>query len=492
MKDLLKFKKEKFITFVVILLLALTLCGIFLKFHKITDTYWNIGAGYSGYKLEPLRDGRIINFAFLSIAESLHMPFKLYQFIMMAASIIFYSISVYLIYNEILDKIKNKNKINKAILLLGSFVMIFNPMTVEAFAYTETVMALSILFGTKAAILLKNNDIKSTIKSLLLVILMGICYQGTINFFITLSIFLFAVSGKHDIKSWIKQLIKIAIIAFITMAFMIIILNISNAFLDREQSRIGSNINIFNMIRGSIRVGINIITTTTFNLFPKYLITSFIMLGVILIGISIDKKENITLIYKYLFIVVVAVLSCTFPIFIQSGPSISARMSFSVGAIIGLTIVYVLLIQEKESKIINNLLLVISILAVAINLYDYISLGLMNIETQKMEKAYIEKINECIDEYERDSGISVGKVSITLDKNFNYTYSNLPNNTFTTRGILPHYSRIHTLNYYMNRKLKLVNMDVDIYRKYFENKDFEEFSEEQVKFKEDTVYICIY
>lgn len=448
--------------------------------------------GYSAYKLEPLRDGRIVNFAFLSIADILQIPIEMYQFIMMALSIVFYSISVNLIYNELVEKIKNKSKINKAILLLGSFAIIFNPMTVEAFAYTETVMALSILIGTKAAILLKNNDLKSTTKSLFLVILMGLCYQGTINFFITLSIFLFAVGGKHNIKSWIKQLIKIAMLALITMACMVVVLNISNAFLDREQSRIGSNINILNMIRGSIRVGINIITTTTFNLFPKYLITSFIMLGVILIGISIDKKENIMLIYKYLFIVVVAVLSCTFPIFIQAGPSISARMSFSVGAIIGLTIVYVLLIQEKESKIINNLLLIVSILAVAINIYDYINLGLMNIETQKMEKAYIEKINECINEYERDSGTSVDKVSIVLDENFNYTYSNLPNNTFTTRGILPHYSRIHTLNYYMNRKLELVNMDISIYRKYFENKNFEEFSEEQVKFEGDTVYICIY
>jgi len=115
-------------------------------------------------------------------------------------------------------------------------------------------------------------------------------------------------------------------------------------------------------------------------------------------------------------------------------------------------------------------------------------------ETERLteEKRYIDKINECITKYEEENGITVNKAAITFDRKFDYTYSNLPNNTFTTRGILPAYSRIHTLNYYTNRKLELVQMNRDIYQMYFANKDFKEFGEEQVKFSKDTVNICVY
>lgn len=492
MKHLSKFKNEKVITFILILFLALISCSIFLKFHMVTDTYWNIELGYENYKLEPLKDGRIINYIFLSIAEIMHMPFKLYQFIMMALSILFYSISVFLIYEELLERLENKDKIHKIILLLGSFAIIFNPITVETFAYTEVVMSLSILLGTKAAILLKDDNIKSTLQSLFLVIFMGLCYQGTVNFFITLSIFLFAISGKQNIKSRIKQLLKIVLILLITMAVTLAVLNMSNAFLNRNQNRLGNSFNLIQAIEGSINFGMNMITILNFNLFPEYLIVIFIMLGVLLIGLSITKKEDVTSIFKYLFVVIVSIFSCTFPIFFQTEPLISARMSFSVGAIIGVTICYVLLIQDKKNKMLTTVLLIISTLAIAINIYDYITLGLMNLETQRQEKEYINKINDCIIKYEKDNNITITKASMIIDQNVKYTYSNFPNNTFTTRAIYPHYSNIHTLNYYTNRKLQWTKMDIDIYLTYFAGKDFEEFEEEQIKFKDDTVYICIY
>ena len=138
----------------IIFILSLLTCGIFLRFHLVSDTYWNIGEGYEKYKLIPLKDGRIINFLILSIAEYINIPFEIYQLIMMIGSILCYNYAVYTIFIFLKEKINNKQKIIQAIILLGSFLIIYNPMTVETFAYTEMVIPLSILLFTKAAILL--------------------------------------------------------------------------------------------------------------------------------------------------------------------------------------------------------------------------------------------------------------------------------------------------------------------------------------------------
>ena len=61
--------KNKILIFVLIVILAIILCGVYLIPHKITDTYWNIGEDFSGYKTTPLKDGRIIHFAILSIMQ---------------------------------------------------------------------------------------------------------------------------------------------------------------------------------------------------------------------------------------------------------------------------------------------------------------------------------------------------------------------------------------------------------------------------------------
>ena len=43
-------KKYKIKIYLIILILSLITCGIFLRFHLVSDTYWNMGEGYENYK----------------------------------------------------------------------------------------------------------------------------------------------------------------------------------------------------------------------------------------------------------------------------------------------------------------------------------------------------------------------------------------------------------------------------------------------------------
>ena len=493
----IKNKKEQILLFFIILSLAIILCGIFLKFHMITDTYWNIGRGYEEYRKTPLKDGRIINYISLSVANSLNIPFRVYQFIMMLGTIIIYSLSVYIIYNCLIQKLKNKkneeekdsSKIVKTIIFIASFLTIFNPVAVEAFAYTEIVISLSIYLYTKAAIILNKNEKFSILKSIILIILGILSYQGTVNFFITLSIFLFIIEGKKNIKQWIKYLLKIGIISFIALIIMISVLNISNYILGTNQTRIGNNnISILDRILGITVKSLVLIANNKFNLFPRYLIISYIAITVILIFLQNNKTK---VIFKYLFFIAVSVLSCTIPIYLQKTPIISPRMSFSIGSIIGLSINYIIFNKNQTNKKIDILLLSLGIISILINLYDYINIGMMNIKTKEQEEIYVKKIEQCIAKYEKENNIEVKKASFAREKTYKDTYCNMPSNTFTSKAINASYSNIHCINYYTNRNLEKETMDIEIYKK-FREKSYGSFNEEQIKFIGDTVYICIY
>ena len=48
------------------------------------------------------------------------------------------------------------------------------------------------------------------------------------------------------------------------------------------------------------------------------------------------------------------------------------------------------------------------------------------------------------------------------------------------------------MNFYCERKFQLVGIQREEYDEYFLNKDYSEFSEEQIVIKNDTIYMLIY
>lgn len=484
-------QKEKLKIFVIILIMGLVTCGIFLRFHMITDTYWNMDLGYEGYKKYPLQDGRIINYLVLTIGQVLNIPMQVYAVFMMIATLIFRCCSTYLIYQYLYKKMRTKNKeitlLTKMIMLLGSFIAVFNPMIVEAFAYMELVMALSILLCTKASILINENKKYKTIMALIIVIIASIAYQGTINFFIVLSVFFFSIDEKKTIKEWIIHLLKIGFICIIALVLMIASIQIGAILTNTQQGRLTHELNIIQNVKSLLSISFNVIINT-FGLFQKGIFICCIWVTIIMLVLI--RKEIIRKILKYMLILAIAVFSCTVPLFLQNGLSVSARMLMAVGAMIGLSILYVLFQNKEDKKYVQLILLVFSIIAVGVNVFNYINLGIMNIKTQKSEEQYCQKIRQSMEEYEKETGIKVTKVAIYKQKVVHLTYEDLPINTFTIKAICAKWSDIHCLNYYTNKKLQQVAKDKKIYTTYFEAKDWNEFSKEQLLFQDDTLHLC--
>lgn len=502
MKKISEESKEKLKRFIVIYFISLIICLPFLVPHKITDTYWNIGEGIEVYKYTPLKDGRIVHFLILSVLDFLNIKMELYSIAVHYICTIIYALAIYNVFSYIMQLLKSKieqsknSKILKMIILLSSVLIILNPLTVENFAYIENlIMSLSILLGTIAARILHENKKKAYIKTLFLIILAGLCYQGNLNVWIGLSLLYFAIDEKKTIKEWIRYLLKLGSITILVLASLVAIINITNLIIGNEQSRLGvSNKSLKEIISIFYIFFIKPITDVTFGYYPKMLISISILITTLIV-VNCERNKPINSLIKYYLMLLIIILACICPAFLQKNISLSARMINCIGAIIGISLIYICYIitkKENRNKIATIIVLALSIILFCINIFDYYNIAYMNHITMKEEQKYINQINEVMLEYEKENNVTLKKAMFFADKNYVETYDNMPPSTFNSRGILTIYSRIYCLNYYTGRNLEEELPTEEKYNKYFKDKDWNEFNKEQVQFEGDTVYICIY
>lgn len=488
-------KKEKIKVFLIILLLAVITCIMFLNFHKITDTYWNIEEGYNLYKITPLKDGRIVYFILLNIAECINIPMVVLFVLSMISATIINSLSVYKIYQYIINNKNlkwNSNIKYKAILVMGSFLIIYNPMTVELYAYMENViMSLGILLCTIAAITLDCGNKKNIIKSILLMIIAGLCYQGILNIFISISLLLFIMKDNKKVADWVKYICKIAFIVIITLAILLITINLSNQVINEEQSRINMLINMLK-VPEIIKLAILSIVELNYNLFSELLMRFSILFTIIMIMFC--SKKRIKNLSEYFIAIIIIILACVVPVYFQKVIAISARMTIAIGSIIGISIIYMgtIAIKNESNKIKINIINVFAVSMILINTYNYINLGFMNVITNIEEEKICKNINQKIENYESENNIKIKYVAFCEDKNYKDTYKDLPMNSFTIKALGRAYSDDHCLNYFNKSNLTKVKIDSQNYEKYFKDKDWNEFNEEQIQFDGDIVMICLY
>ena len=202
-KDICK-EKENLLTFLIILLVSVILCFNFIRFHTVPDTY-NVLVKKDYNSKTFFIDGRLVTGVYLYIGNLLNIPVTVLTVISAMFGIIFLSLSVHILYKVISDK--KDDTIIKIIKLLGSYLFVFNPLSIEHFAYVESGI---IVLGKFLCILAAKKlimDRKVPI-SFLLVIIAGICYQGILNVFITLSVLLFVLkkneekTKKFNVKEW--------------------------------------------------------------------------------------------------------------------------------------------------------------------------------------------------------------------------------------------------------------------------------------------------
>ncbi len=476
-------EKENFLIFFSILIVSIILCFNFIRFHTVPDTYC-ILASEDYYSKVFFVNGRLVTGTYLYIGQLLNIPVVVLATIMGIISIVFLTLSVYILY----DVIKNEKDsvIIKIIKLLGAYLFIFNPLSIEHFAYVESGI---IIFGKFLCILAAKKLIidKRKIIPFILVIIAGICYQGILNVFITTSVLFIVLQKDKKLKQKFWQLVWVGLISLITLIVVILTVKSVNNLLGTVDSRIGG----LNSNRNYILLALSVSKSAmeaTWNLFSKYFIPTVIVVSIILF-ITLMRCKNIL---NYLFVVLVAILSCSIPPLLGKYISIEARIITSVGSIIGISLIILgnsILENDKNYK--KIIVLIFAIIIFGINSFNYINNGIMIYNSNKLEEEYLQNIADVIKQYEEANKIKINNIAFYYDKENEYTFLNYPNNSFTIKSIYTTYARRDSVQYFLNEKLTEVNPRKDIFI-YFRNKNWTSFSKEQLIFENDTVHICAY
>lgn len=466
--------------------------------HIASDTYNFMDLGYFEYPSQTfLMSARIVSALISYLAGILNLSYPVFIVVMEIIAVIITSISIYVLYKTIIEKSNdNKTKINlkSALILMATTFIVLNCMSLEYLLYAEcSVMCLSVLLCIIAARILTNQSKLRYLKALGLVVLATFCYQGSINIFITLvALLLFIDKDKKQIKELVKQLFLAGTIMAISFILNVIGIFIFSLFLEATQARIVTSGIMNNMLNFEpiIKTIFKATLITNFNLWPSAITLIIMAISTIIISYFDKPIERII---KYFIIIFIAIASCILPIFFMKSPSVEPRTSMAIGAIIGISLVYLSSFDTKK-RILEKIITGITIGFFVFNTINTVQIFTAHIATNKVDDNMGISIKYKLEQYEKESGNTVTKVAYYRDlkhRDFNYGY-NKKFSSFTQRAFDNYFCIVEALNYYCNRKFEATKMDEKIYMENFAGKNWDTYSDEQIVFNEDTMYICTY
>ncbi len=489
----MKEKKRNLIIYLILILITIIMCFPYLTEHYSSDDYTIIGYGYYKYGIEKfLNDGRVFSSVITLLAGYWNLPIKVFIQGLFYIGILISCLCVIKIKN-IITKIKPEKNLKETVLVLGiSYCIIFNFMYLENMYFAEIpIMSLGILLFIKSSEKLVESKY---LKSLAYLIIGELCYQGTINFFITFTFLLLIIKNKKIDKDVIKKVIISGLFCLISVGINLIQIKICGKIFGLEQIRLGGIQKIPANIT-YIMLHIGDLLTNTCNFFPKYVFLIFLLILYTTTFIyDLVKIKEYSNSFNLLLISIVAIFSSVAINIVSLSSFGLGRMVFSIGALIGLIFMYLYCSTNifGESKIFKYFLLFALSIYIVMNFLNYTLQMYCNKKANEMDKEEALQVNEYILEYEKNNNIEVKNIAFTYDKNITWNYNLFFDTSYTSRALMIWWCNIDALNYYTGRKLETVQMDKNIYYAYFKGKDWDKLDKEQFVFKGDTVFYCVY
>ena len=494
-------KRRNTIKYLTILVLTLLFCQNFLQMHYSSDTFVLYDLGYIDYPSQYfLLDGRLISAIVCYLAGILNISIKGYIIGMDFIGIIFIGSAIYIMDKILENIIKPQKNISKLMLHASSFILILNQFTLEYLLFPESaVMCLGVLLNVIAVKLMIESPKHKYTKIFLVLLLAVFCYQGLLNMFPILAILVYIVKQivdkreyKVKEKEFFIEMVKLAIIVIIVLAICMVAIKVGKDLLNSNQDRTIKLTSIDAVTERAKEVleYLDELWNETMHMLPNQinniiLIVSFISL------IALKTKKEI--IMQYVLLIMVAFIMCIVPMFIFD-TGICGRVNEPLTMIWGASLIILLaqtsnITEGKKTNFIYSLVIIsfiINNIFIMQNITEHIASNRVEENTGKTIKYALEK-------YEKESGYTITKIAYAYDKNpQQYATGIKPIGSLTERKIACSWSIIQTMNYYCERKFEKVAVPIKIYSEKMANKDYKEFSEEQLIFEGDTLYMLIY
>ena len=491
-----KGKKEDIILFLCIFIFVIIANSAFLQRHYSSDAMCLIDLGYFEYPLNFfLLDGRVVSGAVCFLGGILNLPIDIYLFISGFIGMILLSVSIIVLFKFTINYLEIKNKWIKSMILLSVYTIIVNHMSIEYLLYPEScVMCAGLLFSITAVTKYLNGKKGNWVDSFAFLMLSVLCYQGLINIFptlvITFSFLKMRKNKKETLKFYIKEILKLGTMFVLVMLISAALIFIFNNILQNSTYRLERIEDALNLIAELPTYFVKIFLGQTEKI-PMYL--SVIVMAIVSIIIIVSKNNSLFL--NYLLSSVTAYLFGVLPIAVW-GYALS-RTLMAVGAMMGISLLYITsTLNDKKEKIPTRRTktVLISICVIFYFIFNVINNGVNSYEHLKafrIDEEVGKKISKLVNDYEESSGKEITKFSYCYDIEVQVYESEIKNlGALTERKFAVPIKE--SLNYYCNKKLQYVIFPDELYYNNFDGKNYTEFSEEQIIFVEDTLYMCVY
>lgn len=302
-----------------------------------------------------------------------------------------------------------------------------------------------------------------------------------------------------------KEILKIGLVALIALALCVIIVKkCGNTFGEVKTSFfIINNSRLLTRVFNKVLYTVDDLLVNCISMFPKYSIFICIIITIICLMI-ISKKKWSNIIY-YLIITTFAILCTVIPLFFINVGTCS-RTSIPIMMIFGISLLTLISsIKEDDKRYKNNIICTITIVLFVINSIYIIRNTTEHIAANQIDHNEGAQIKRIVENYEKETGIEIKYLSYTYDSNPQQFATGIkPMQSLTERKLACSWSIKHAMNYYCNKKFEVIlfnlfekiNKDSDYIEsiKYQEiiQKDYTEFSEEQIIIKGDTLYMIVY
>ena len=388
-----------------------------------------------------------------------------------------------------------KNIKSSSIGIIASILTIINVFSIELFLYIEKgIMALSVLLNILAIeklIECFEGKKKSFIFVLIYMFIANCCYQGTVAIFIAIAS-IYIIKYSKNFKDFVKNnFIALmgygipAVINYVIVKFIFADSRIAGQFdLTLSIKKIGE---------GSIKL------LQTYSIVPKYLFVCII--GILLLtAIYCIMCKNSKIIKKVVdvlaifYVILVSFMVTVLPQLMQATASIwfVPRSSYAFGGILGILIAYIFMNYKINIRL-EKILITTMIFYLIIQYINFQTIIRDHYIVNYMDEVQALQIREKINKYEEETGNVITKVAFYQNDTPSYTYPGIiAIGDINIKALSPDWARIPFLKHYLNRTLEIVDIQEEIYKQYFENKNWNHYEEEQLIFIGDTMHMYIY
>lgn len=481
--------KKAFLLWLIIFLFSLAICFAFAMPHYTHDTFKIINNGYINYTQNYfIKEARPFTALITIIAAIIQLPIEVYSILSFLIAIGLLSYTAVIIYQIIKKVLNTISKRESLLLILISHLFVYSYLAIEHIFFLEScMMALGILLSIIAAKVIIEDKKYKYIKAILIILTAVFCYQGSIAIFpmflLTYYFLLVPLKGKEKVAFTIKTAFIYGIAMLLTILYCKFLIG---------ESRIHTNIEMVSL--KEILWNLKYLVIDSLGVIPSFTHLSIMLLTTITILIfsKNTKKEKCKLVINYFFIYIASVAICMMPVFMGAGLDLIPRMCIAYGTTIAISLLFLWTTVRKEKNRKNRIVQILILTIFIANSILYTTLTIQHLKVNQLDRQLSQKVKQIIEEYEEKENKQITQIVMCFDKNSQKYYDGFIHAGPYTKRATGSWATREALMYYMQRNFRFAPITYQECAMLFKEKDWDEFSEEQIILKDNILYFCVY